>query len=152
MENEDEVNEFINNAINKFNKFHTLLYHIELCNPHIDDESFQNKLKSIYQNFNRLGPEMIDLIEVKKSELLNKALSPEKIKKFMQFKADEYHVGEQCQVCLEEVEVGKLMKQLDCGGRHSFCSGCIDQWFAEHKTCPICRHNFMWLLCALRFS
>ena len=120
-----------------------MLYHIELYNPHIDDESFQNKLKSIYQNFNRLGPEMIDLIEVKKSELLNKALSPEKIKKFMQFKADEYHVGEQCQVCQEEFEVGRLMKQLDCGGRHSFCSACIDQWFANHKTCPICRHVFV---------
>ena len=143
VENEDEVNEFINNAINKFNKFHTLLYHIELYNPHIDDESFQNKLKAIYQDFNRLGPEMIDLIEDKKNVLLNKRLSLERIQQFQQFEADDSYVGDQCQVCLEEVEVGKLMKQLDCGGRHSFCSGCIDQWFANHKTCPICRHVFM---------
>ena len=120
-----------------------MLYHIELYNLHIDDESFQNKLKSIYQDFNRIDPEMIDLIAVKKNELLIIGLSPERIQQFLQFEADKSHVGDQCQVCLEEVEVGRLMKQLDCGGRHSFCSVCIDQWFANHKTCPICRHIFV---------
>ena len=84
---------------------------------------------------------MVGLVEAKIKEL-DKGLSPERIQQFLQFEADESHVGDQCQVCLEEFEVGRLMKQLDCGGRHFFCSGCIDQWFANHKTCPICRHNF----------
>ena len=94
------------------------------------------------RDVDRQAAELDNLIEAKKKEV-DKGLSSERIQQFLQFKADESHVGDQCQVCLEEVEVGRLMKQLDCGGRHSFCSVCIDQWFANHKTCPICRHIFV---------
>ena len=143
LENEHEVNVFFSNAITKCNKFHFLLYHIKLYNPHIDDEFFKNKLKAIDQDFIRQGNDILHLIQDKKNVLLNKGLPLERIQQFQQFEADESYVGDQCQVCLEEVEVGRLMKQLDCGGRHSFCSVCIDQWFANHKTCPICRHVFV---------
>ena len=118
-----------------------MLFDIERYNPHKDDESFKNKVKEIRRDVNRKTLEMNDLVAAKKKKL-HKGLFPKRIKQFHQFKADESHVGDQCQVCLEEVEVGRLMKQLDCGGRHYFCSGCIDQWFADHKTCPICRHIF----------
>ena len=106
-----------------------------------DDKSFENKVEYIRQNLDRQTTELDDLLDDKKKELL-KGLSLKRIKQFHQFEADESHVGDQCQVCLEEVEVKRLMKQLDCGGRQSFCSVCIDQWFANHKTCPICRHDF----------
>ena len=101
-----------------------------------------NKIEQIERYVERKDNELDGLIAAKKNEL-EKGLSAERIQQFMQFEADESHVGDQCQVCLEEVEVGRLMKQLDCGGRHSFCSVCIDQWFANHKTCPICRHAFV---------
>ena len=117
-----------------------MLFYIEQLNSHNEGDSFKNKIDEIKRDFERQNQEFDDLIEAKKNELLHKGLSPERIQQFHQFKADDSHVGNQCQVCLEEVEVGRLMKQLDCGGRHSFCSGCIDQWFANHKTCPICRH------------
>ena len=120
-----------------------MLFHIGLFNPHKNDESFKNKIAEIKQDIERQADELVDLFDAKKNELLNKGLSSERIQKFLQFEADDSHVGDQCQVCLEEVEVGRLMKQLDCGGRHSFCSVCIDQWFANHKTCPICRHFFV---------
>ena len=119
-----------------------MILDIELYNPHKDDESFKNKIAEISRDFYRQSIEMEDLVEAKKKEL-EKGLSPERIQQFQQFKAGESHVGVQCQVCLEEVELGRLMKQLDCEGRHSFCSGCIDQWFANHKTCPVCRHIFV---------
>ena len=102
-----------------------------------------NKIKEIDRAVDRQYSDLNRLVGVKKNELLNKGLSTERIQQFLQFEADESHVGDQCQVCLEEIKVGRLMKQLDCGGRHSFCRGCIDQWFANHKTCPICRHNFI---------
>ena len=132
-----------NNAITKYYEISELLPHIELYNPHKGDNSFMNKFEEIKRGVERQDDEINDLIEAKKNELLHKGLSPERIQQFMQFEADESHVGDQCQVCLEEVEVGRLMKQLDCGGRHSFCSVCIDQWFANHKSCPICRHVFV---------
>ena len=100
------------------------------------------KFREILQDVDRQVDEIVDLINAKKKRL-DKGLSLKRIKQFRQFEADESHVGDQCQVCLEEVEVGRLMKQLDCRGRHSFCSVCIDQWFAEHKSCPICRHIFV---------
>ena len=102
-----------------------------------------NKIKEIDRAVDRQYSDLNRLVGVKKNELLNKGLSTERIQQFLQFEADESHEGDQCQVCQEEFKVGKLMKQLDCGGRHSFCSGCIDQWFANHKTCPICRHVFV---------
>ena len=128
-----------------------MLCDIEKYNPNSEGESFKKKIKEIKEDVLRQYVEMVDLIQDKKNEL-DKGLSPERIQQFLQFKADEAHVGDQCQVCLEEVDVGRLMKQLDCEGRHSFCSGCIDQWFANHKTCPICRQVFVWLNCALEFS
>ena len=101
-----------------------------------------NKIKEVSRDVEREYLDLNRLVTVKRNEL-QKGLSPERIQQFLLFKADESNVRDQCQVCLEEVEVGRLMKQLDCGGRHSFCSVCIDQWFANHKTCPICRHKFV---------
>ena len=141
LEDVDEINVFGNHAIQKFNKFYIFLFHIEFYNLNRDD-CFINKIREIKRDVERQDDGLVDLIEVAKNELY-KDLSPERIQKFYQFEADESHVGSQCQVCLEEAEVGRLMKQLDCGGRHSFCSVCIDQWFANHKTCPICRHIFV---------
>ena len=103
------------------------------------------KIEEIERDVIQQSLDVEGLVEIKMDELdkEEKELSPERIQQFYQFEADESHVGNQCQVCLEEFKVGRLIKQLDCGGRHSFCSVCIDQWFANHKTCPICRHIFV---------
>ena len=120
----------------------SLLIDIKKYNPNKGDRSFVNRLVKIWQDICHFHGEIVRLCHEKKNEL-DKGLSPEKIRQFLQFEADESHVEDQCQVCLEKFEVGRLMKQLDCGGRHSFCSDCIGQWFANHKTCPICRHIFV---------
>ena len=70
-------------------------------------------------------------------------LSPARIQRFQLFTADETHVGDQCSVCMEDVEVGKLMRRLTCDGQHYFCHECIEGWFADHNTCPLCRHAFV---------
>ena len=93
-----------------------MLSHIGTLNPHKDDESFKNKLIEIDRDVVRLDAEFDELIAVKINELI-KGLSSERILQFLQFEADDSHVGDQCQVCLEEVEVGRLIKQLDCEGR-----------------------------------
>ena len=141
LENMNEIRVFDNHYIYKFHKLDTLLYHIKCLNPHKEEEPFKNRLKEIISINRRQRNEMFHLVIAKEREVV-KGLSPVRIQQFLQFEADESHIEDQCQVCLEEFEVGRLMKQLDCGGRHLFCSVCIDQWFANHKTCPICRHNF----------
>ena len=129
LEDLDDVEVFRTIFRKKYFKISSLLYHIELYNPQAGDESFMNKIEEIERDVIQQSLDVEGLVEIKMDELdkEEKELSPERIQQFYQFEADESHVGNQCQVCLEDIEVGRLMKQLDCGGRHSFCSDCIDK-------------------------
>eukprot|EP00271_Cylindrocystis_brebissonii_P006001 TRINITY_DN18500_c0_g1_i1.p1 TRINITY_DN18500_c0_g1~~TRINITY_DN18500_c0_g1_i1.p1 ORF type:complete len:207 (+),score=13.57 TRINITY_DN18500_c0_g1_i1:880-1500(+) len=43
-----------------------------------------------------------------------------------------------CIVCLEEYKEGDVMRRLpECS--HAFHAACIDAWFTQHTTCPVCR-------------
>ena len=46
--------------------------------------------------------------------------------------------GEQCPVCLEDVEAGEMVRQLPAC-RHLFHVECVDMWLHSHATCPLCR-------------
>ena len=72
----------------------------------------------------------------------HQGLTIQRIQQFKQFQADENFVGNQCMICLGEFEIGRNMMRLDCDGQHIFCQLCIEGWFADHNTCPICRHLF----------
>ena len=69
-------------------------------------------------------------------------LTPQRVQLIEQFTADESHVGDQCVICMEDVEIGRNMMRLDCDGQHTFCQVCIEGWFANKTTCPVCRHEF----------
>ena len=86
--------------------------------------------------------EMVQLQIEEKKKQLYKGLTPETIEKFQKLAADESLVGDQCTVCMEDIEVGRKMMRLDCQGQHVFCQVCIEGWFADHNTCPNCRHVF----------
>ena len=69
-------------------------------------------------------------------------LTLQRIQQFEQFTADESHVGDQCVICIEDVEIGRNMMRLNCDGHHTFCQVCTETWFTNRKTCPTCRHEF----------
>ena len=71
-----------------------------------------------------------------------RGLTPERIGMFQHFDADESMVGEQCIVCMNDLEIGTKMVRLDCHVDHYLCKVCADCWFEDHKTCPNCRHAF----------
>ena len=71
-----------------------------------------------------------------------KGLSPETLQTFNLCTADESFLGRKCGICLEEIAVGRRIWRLTCDGQHTFCEECIQGWFAEHNTCPTCRHVF----------
>ena len=65
-----------------------------------------------------------------------------RIRQFEKFTADELFVGKQCMLCFGDIKIGRNMMRLDCDGQHTFCQVCIEGWFADHNTCPVCRHKF----------
>ena len=69
-------------------------------------------------------------------------LTPERVENFEHFAAPESLVGEQCIVCLKDLDVGMQMVRLDCHVSHYLCKTCTDEWFKDHKTCPTCNHIF----------
>ena len=70
-------------------------------------------------------------------------LSPRSIRRFHLITADETLLGQQCAVCLEDITVGRRLRQLTCDGQHAFCPVCCETWFANNNTCPLCRHVFV---------
>lgn len=45
--------------------------------------------------------------------------------------------SDSCTICLDHVGSNGGCKTLSC--RHAFCRGCIDRWFNESRSCPVCR-------------
>ena len=87
-------------------------------------------------------PDSDDTINLSSSEFNSdgKALTPDRILKFTTFNADQKTVAKGCAICLDVVEMNKLMIKLDCN--HVYCSECISKWFEKHVTCPQCRREF----------
>ncbi|KAF4354473.1 hypothetical protein G4B88_019942 [Cannabis sativa] len=42
-----------------------------------------------------------------------------------------------CSVCLEQVNVGEVLRSLPC--LHQFHANCIDPWLRQQGTCPVCK-------------
>src|SRR5882757_6014744 len=42
-----------------------------------------------------------------------------------------------CSICNDVLEQPVQLKECE----HAFCAECIDEWFAQRKTCPIDRRN-----------
>ncbi|XP_021838959.1 E3 ubiquitin-protein ligase SDIR1 isoform X2 [Spinacia oleracea] len=42
-----------------------------------------------------------------------------------------------CSVCLEQVNVGELIRSLPC--LHQYHANCIDPWLRQQGTCPVCK-------------
>jgi len=47
--------------------------------------------------------------------------------------------GRECVVCLEEFEVGGVVKEMPC--KHRFHGKCIEKWLGIHGSCPVCRYQ-----------
>ena len=69
-------------------------------------------------------------------------LTAARIANFEHYAADESLVGEQCLVCMKDLEVGTQMVRLDCQCTHYLCKNCAETWFKDHKSCPTCRQEF----------
>ena len=69
-----------------------------------------------------------------------RGLTSERIKNFATFIADQNSVDDGCAICIDGVEINKLMTRLKCN--HIYCSECISKWFEKSVTCPVCRRVY----------
>jgi hypothetical protein len=47
--------------------------------------------------------------------------------------------GGDCVICLDELEVGGVAKEMPC--KHRFHANCIEKWLGIHGSCPVCRYK-----------
>ena len=70
----------------------------------------------------------------------SRGLTSERIKKFPTFNADQNTIDDGCAICIDGVDINKLMTRLECS--HFYCSACINKWFETNVSCPVCRREY----------
>jgi hypothetical protein len=56
------------------------------------------------------------------------------------YRSNENNGQEMCAICRVNFEENDIVRKINhCG--HMYHLNCIDNWFQEHTTCPVCRHN-----------
>ena len=129
-----------------WNEIETHRYNLEQAVFKTYDVKVQKELilfmKELLQLLIQLNEKYHNFVDFYNEIINKKGLTSERIQQFEQFTADESFVGDQCVICMGDIKVGSNMMRLDCDGQHTFCQVCIERWFDNHKTCPICRHAF----------
>ena len=120
---------------------------LEMVKLKTTDEKVKQELKLLIEEVDKFYVQLnenyqiyVDFVHNFYDEL--RGLTTRRIQQFEQFTADESFIGDQCVICMGDFEIGSNMMRLDSDGQHTFCQVCIERWFANHKTCPICRHAF----------
>jgi len=53
-------------------------------------------------------------------------------------KTTDTSINDRCPICLEDMHKALYMREIKAC-KHTFCGECIEKWFVENKTCPICK-------------
>ena len=137
LEHLEAENSFYSKSENQIQELNKIMEQLEKYEDELS-EKFENFLNFVDSLINDVINENVFDTDDEEQQRLTTA----RVQQFEQFQADESFVNDQCTICMEHVEVGRNMMRLDCDGQHTFCQVCIEEWFADHKTCPICRHVF----------
>ena len=108
----------------------------------VKDEITREDMQQLVQSLQGIAQEVGQQVPGPVFNARTYGLTRERIEKFEHFSADESLAGEECIVCLEDLEVGTEMVRLDCHVSHYLCETCTHAWFKEHKKCPTCNHVF----------
>ena len=72
----------------------------------------------------------------KENKIPKKKFNHLKLKKI---KEDDPLINTVCSICLENYKKNDYYRTLNCN--HIFHKKCIDRWFKNQETCPMCRTN-----------
>ena len=135
-----DIHQLDTNHLNRGNFYRQQTLEVKEKFQNINSGMFKDKLDKIERDLDQHMHATLKLFDNKRKNLLRKGLTSERMQKFHHYVADESNGGEQCIVCIQNVQVGRKVMRLDC--KHEFCVECIEGWFADHKTCPNCRQSF----------
>ena len=74
--------------------------------------------------------------EARRDEKLAVLLSKRRYLDHLKMESSSNNTSRICTICQSDFEVGTLTV---CG--HQFCKECIQIWYNEHKTCPVCKRR-----------
>ena len=55
---------------------------------------------------------------------------------------EETYLENSCSICNEQLEINDIIRKIN-SCNHYFHQKCIDTWFSDNSTCPICRINLI---------
>jgi len=65
-------------------------------------------------------------------------LSTEDLQRYTRLRTNSSNVNTVCAICQNTMEQNAIVREIrSC--QHSFHSECVDEWFIQHDTCPLCR-------------
>lgn len=64
-------------------------------------------------------------------------LSKDELEELVTFYAGKEHMNATCHICLEGVEYGVVLVELECA--HVYHKTCIHTWLRQKRSCPTCR-------------
>ena len=105
-----------------------------------EDDRWRNINRTLYvqrQHSNENSDRLIEGVDPPGSQ---RGLTDDRISRFEYFRADQESVDEGCAICIDGVEMNKMMIKLDCS--HFYCGEFIRKRFEKNKTCPLCKKEF----------
>ena len=139
--NENEIND--NNIVNSYTSFNNV--HHELIRQNINQIISEdlngirnNLLNSFEDNHNSEDDIILQSFEDSNSP---SNVDTEYLTRFIKsLKKTKIKKETQCNICFEDIQKNTSIYKLSCN--HSYHINCIETWFKQNLSCPICRKQF----------
>jgi len=115
----------------------------------VDSKEIRGRMEDIRSQMGALRlSENFELLKVSLRKVLVKRFKLSRRCKYLAVRKSSTEIRETsnaCSVCMDEFGVGKVKTTLSCG--HAFCRGCLNFWFDERVSCPLCGYMSDFMLC-----
>ena len=72
----------------------------------------------------------------------NKSMIDPQSEDFSKIISKRSSLQQTCSICLCDIIDNEIISTLPCSERHCFHTLCLQDWFSNNTSCPICRTNF----------
>lgn len=109
----------------------------ETAGTDVNEQSFINMLMTAFYT-----PEMLNNTRVQTDTHRITPVQVEAHTRLITYSANVDLDTPSCSICTQEWQHGDEIRKLN-SCRHYFHKSCVDTWFSDHNTCPLCRTNII---------